>query len=78
MTTLVALENAKLTDKYIVGEEIKEVNGSMIYAHIGEEFTLKDLLMGLMLQSGSDAAQIIATNVMDYDSLIGTTYEICY
>ena len=70
MTALVALENAKLSDVYSVGKEIKEVNGSMIYVKEGEKFSLNDLLHGLMLQSGNDAAMIIANNVMNYDNFI--------
>lgn len=70
MTSIIALENANLSDEYIVGDEIDKVNGSMIYVKKGEKFTLKDLLMGLMLQSGNDAAMIISNNVMNYDNFI--------
>ena len=70
MTTIVALENAKLTDKLKVGKEIQTVNGSMIYVKEGESFTLNDLLHGLMLQSGNDAAMIIAYKTMPYDNFI--------
>lgn len=70
MTTIVALENAKLTDKLKVGKEIQTVNGSMIYVKEGESFTLNDLLHGLMLQSGNDAAMIIASKTMPYDNFI--------
>lgn len=42
----------------------------MIYAKEGEVFTLNDLLHGLMLQSGNDAAMTIATNVLGYDNFI--------
>lgn len=70
MTTIIALENAKLTDKLKVGEEIRIVNGSMIYVKENESFTLNDLLHGLMLQSGNDAAMIIASKTMPYDNFI--------
>lgn len=56
MTTLIALENAKLTDKLKVGNEIRTVDGSMIYVKENETFTLNDLLHGLMLQSGNELA----------------------
>ena len=62
MTTLVALEEGELNKKYITSNIISEVYGSMIYAKEGEEFTLEDLLYGLMLRSGNDAAMIIAEN----------------
>lgn len=70
MTTIIALENAKLSDKLKVGKEIQTVNGSMIYVKEGETFTLNDLLHGLMLQSGNDAAMIIASKIMPYDNFI--------
>lgn len=70
MTTIIALENAKLSDKLKVGKEIQTVNGSMIYVKEGETFTLNDLLHGLMLQSGNDAAMIIASKIMSYDNFI--------
>lgn len=70
MTTIIALENAKLSDKLKVGKEIQTVNGSMIYVREGKTFTLNDLLHGLMLQSGNDAAMIIASKIMPYDNFI--------
>lgn len=70
MTAIIALENAKLTDKYTVGDEIDTANGSMIYSKKGENFTLNDLLHGLLLRSGNDAAMTIASNVMKYDDFI--------
>lgn len=70
MTSIIALENAKLADKYIIGTEIKEVDGSMIYIKENETYTLEDLLYGLMLRSGNDAAMSIATNVLGYDNFI--------
>lgn len=70
MTAIVALENAKLSDTYVVGDEIDKVNGSMIYSKKGDKFTLNDLLHGLLLRSGNDAAMTIASNVMKYDDFI--------
>ncbi len=70
MTCLIALENENLNTKLKVGEEIKEVYGSMVYIKEGEEFTLNDLLHGLMLQSGNDAAMTIATKTLGYDNFI--------
>ncbi|MEG2511204.1 MAG: serine hydrolase [Bacilli bacterium] len=70
MTSIIAIENAKLTDKYTVNSEIDEVDGSMIYAKKGETFTLEELLYGLNLVSGNDAANIIANNVKPYQEFI--------
>ena len=63
MTAIVAIENGYLNDLYTVGEEINSALGSMIYVHIGDQITLKDLLYGLMLRSGNDAANVIAKNI---------------
>lgn len=63
MTAVVALDNSKLDDKVIVGSEIKKAYGSGIYIKEGEKLTLQDLLYGLMLRSGNDAALAIANHV---------------
>ena len=63
MTALVAIENGNLNKKIKVGEEILQAYGSAIYVEMGEKITLKDLLYGLMLRSGNDAALVIAHNV---------------
>ena len=63
MTAVIAIESGKLNDKVIIGDEIKSAYGSGIYIQIGEEMTLKDLLYGLMLRSGNDAALAIANYV---------------
>ena len=56
MTTLVALENADIKKEIIVGDEILQVNGSMLYLKQGEKYTIEDLLYGLMLRSGNELA----------------------
>lgn len=63
MTAVVALDNKSLDDKVIVGNEIKKAYGSGIYIKEGEKLTLQDLLYGLMLRSGNDAALAIASYV---------------
>ena len=63
MTATVAIENAKLNDKYEAGEEILEMYGTSIYLEYKEKMSLKNLLYGLMLRSGNDAAVVIANNV---------------
>lgn len=70
MTAIVTLENYDLTKILCAGDEIKEVYGSMIYIDEGECMTLYDLLVGLMLRSGNDAAMVIATNTLGYDEFI--------
>lgn len=60
MTALIALEYGDLDEKVVVGDEILKAYGSAIYIEIDEEITLKDLLYGLLLRSGNDAAIEIA------------------
>lgn len=60
MTAVVAIESGKMDDIVTIGEEISTAYGSGIYIKQGEELTLKDLVYGLMLRSGNDAALAIA------------------
>jgi D-alanyl-D-alanine carboxypeptidase len=70
MTAVVALENGNTSKIFTVGKEVLEVDGSSIYLEVGDKVSLNDLLHGLMLQSGNDAAMTIATNVLGYDKFI--------
>jgi len=63
MTCLLAIESGKIEEEVIVDEIIKESYGSGIYIEEGEKLKLKDLLYGLMLRSGNDAALMIAKYV---------------
>ena len=63
MTCVLAIESGKLDNLVVVDSSIKKAYGSGIYIEEGEEITLKDLLYGLMLRSGNDAASMIATYV---------------
>ncbi len=63
MTAIVAIENGDLDETVIIGNEIEDAYGSGIYIQEEEEIKLIDLLYGLMLRSGNDAALAIAHNV---------------
>ena len=63
MTAIVAIEYGNLDDVYEVSEEVLDAYGSAIYIEMGEKLTLRDLLYGLMLRSGNDAAVVIAKNI---------------
>lgn len=63
MTATIAIESGKLEDTVVVDDSIKKAYGSGIYIEVGEEIKLKDLLYGLMLRSGNDAASMIAAYV---------------
>ena len=59
MTALVALECARLTDTITVTQD-HMVEGSSMYLKPGETVTVEELLYGLMLCSGNDAALALA------------------
>jgi D-alanyl-D-alanine carboxypeptidase len=63
MTAVVAIESNKLDDEVEMGEEILKAYGSAIYIKVGEKMSLRNLLYGLMLRSGNDAAIAIANYV---------------
>lgn len=60
MTALLVLENLKLEDTFEIPKDACGVEGSSIYLTPGENITIKDLLYGLMLESGNDAATALA------------------
>lgn len=63
MTAIVAIESGKLNDVVVVDDSILKAYGSGIYIEIGEQIKLEDLIYGLMLRSGNDAALMIAKYV---------------
>lgn len=63
MTALVAIEKGDLNKKYIISKKASRVSGSSVGYKEGEEITLKELLYGLMLRSGNDAAIAIAEGI---------------
>lgn len=63
MTATIALEKGDLDDIYTAGDEVLKMYGTNIYLELGEEMKLKDLLYGLLLRSGNDAAVVIANNI---------------
>lgn len=63
MTAIVAIENSDVNKKVTVGDEVLKAYGSGVYVQIGEKIKLEDLLYGLMLRSGNDAALVISVAV---------------
>ena len=63
MTALVCLENAGLEDPVTAKERHCLVEGSSMYLKAGERYTVRELLLGLLLASGNDAALAIAEHV---------------
>ncbi|MDQ0269292.1 D-alanyl-D-alanine carboxypeptidase family protein [Cytobacillus purgationiresistens] len=63
MTAILAIESGKLDDMVKISEKAVRAEGSSIYLKQGEEVKLEDLVYGLMLRSGNDAAVAISEYV---------------
>lgn len=63
MTALVALENGNLNDLVTVGKNAAGTEGTSLYLKVGDKLPLSELLYGLMLRSGNDAAIAIAEHI---------------
>lgn len=60
MTALVVLETSAPDETVTITSEAAGVEGSSMYAKAGEKYPLRDVLNGLMLLSGNDAAVALA------------------
>ena len=60
MTALVCLENTSLDDVVTVQARHCEVEGSSMYLKAGQRCSVRELLLGLLLASGNDAALALA------------------
>ncbi len=63
LTAITAIEYGDLESVVRINQDVLKAYGSGIYVQVGEELTLDDLLYGLMLRSGNDAALAIASHV---------------
>lgn len=63
MTALLALENGDLSAPVTCSRQAFGVPGTSIYLSQGETLTLEQMLYGLMLSSGNDAAVAIAEHI---------------
>lgn len=63
LTAIIALERGKLSDKVKVSRRAAYTPGSSMYIKPGDEYSLHDLLHGLLLRSGNDAAVAIAEHL---------------
>ena len=60
MTALVICEQTNVLDRVKIPKEAMGIEGSSMYLKEGEVLTVQELLYGLMLQSGNDAAVALA------------------
>lgn len=63
MTAIVVLENSNLSDAVTVSKKAAGVGGSRLKISTGDKITVNDLLYGLMLRSGNDAAVALAEHI---------------
>ena len=63
MTATIVIENATLTDTVTVSKKAAGTGGSRLGLKTGDKVTVYDLLYGLMLCSGNDAAVALAEHV---------------
>ena len=63
MTAIVVLENANLTDVVTISSKAAGIGGSRLGLKKNDKITVNDLLYGLMLRSGNDAAIALAIHV---------------
>ncbi|MGM8211657.1 D-alanyl-D-alanine carboxypeptidase family protein [Virgibacillus sp. W0430] len=63
MTAIIAIESGKLNEDVTTSRRAIYTEGSSIYLEQGEKMKLEDLIYGLMLRSGNDAAVAISESV---------------
>lgn len=63
MTALLAIEMGDLDSAVTCSQNAYGVSGTSIYLQEGETLTLREMLLGLMLASGNDAAVAIAEHI---------------
>ncbi len=76
-TVLASVDN--LQDKIVIPAEAAGIEGSSVYLKEGEEYTVEDLLYGLMLRSGNDCAVALALysagNVAEFSTRMNDTAQ---
>lgn len=63
MTAIIVIENCNLNDTIEISKKAASTGGSRLGLKAGDKITIKDLLYGLMLVSGNDAAVALAEYV---------------
>lgn len=63
MTAIIVLENSNLTDVVNISKKAANTGGSKLKLNTDDKISVNDLLYGLMLRSGNDAAVALAEHV---------------
>ena len=71
MTAVIAIESGRLDDNVKINESVLKAYGSGIYISVGETMSLRNLVYGLLLRSGNDAALAIEDYLGGHDKFIG-------
>ena len=71
MTAILAIEICNLDEPITIGKNPPLVDGSRIGIAEGEVYTMKELLLGLLLESGNDCAEAIAEHISGSNSAFG-------
>lgn len=75
LTALVAIENSDLNKQGVISNAARNVAGGRMFAEEGWTMTVGDMLWGLLLQSGNDAAISLAETVSP-DGTVATFMEM--
>ncbi len=72
MTAIVVLENIDITTEVTIDDIVLQAYGSSVYLQVGDVYTVEELLYGLMLRSGNDAAiQLASIVAKDVETFVG-------
>jgi serine-type D-Ala-D-Ala carboxypeptidase (penicillin-binding protein 5/6) len=71
LTALVAIENSDLNKQGVISHAARNVAGGRMFAEEGWTMTVGDMLWGLLLQSGNDAAISLAETVSPDGTVAG-------
>ena len=63
LTAIVAFENGNMSEKIKISKQAANVSGSSIGLRTDDEITLNDLMNGMLICSGNDAATAIAEHI---------------
>lgn len=69
MTCIITIENSSLDKMVEVEDSVLKMYGTSIYVQVGEKISIEDLLYGLMLRSGNDAAVVLSNNVFENEEI---------
>jgi len=71
MTAILAIERTELDDVVDINPACCNIEGSSMYLNPAEQYTVRELLLGLLLVSGNDAAEALALHVAgDMESFV--------